>query len=64
MSNHLDFCKFGRTAEDFETKFKAAQSVLWMAKEYAEAGGSHGTEMATFKAALEIMELDEEDLTR
>lgn len=33
----------------------AAQSILWMAKEYAEAGGSRGPEMRDYLAAKKVI---------
>lgn len=34
----------------------AAESVLWMAEEYAKAGGSGGPEMREFKSAVELID--------
>ncbi len=42
-------------AEELEAKLKAAQSVMWMAEAYAEAGGSHGIEMSEFSAVKEVL---------
>lgn len=38
-----------------ERQLKAAKSILWMAQEYAEAGGSRGPEMREYKKACEII---------
>lgn len=33
----------------------AARSILWMARAYAEGGGSNGPEMQDYEAAVEII---------
>lgn len=43
-------------AEELERKLNAALSVMWMAKEHAEAGGSGGPEMRDYRAAEEILD--------
>lgn len=42
------------TAE-IEQLRSAAKSILWMAREYAEGGGSNGPEMQDYRAAAEII---------
>jgi hypothetical protein len=34
----------------------AAEGIMWMAENYAEAGGSGGIEMEDFRAAREVMQ--------
>ncbi len=50
-------------AEEMERKLIAAKSVLWMARRYAEAGGTQGPEMQTVRAALIALDMDDEDDT-
>lgn len=44
------------TAMEFKRLQEAARSILWMAREYAEAGGRRGPEMQDYEAAAAIIE--------
>lgn len=41
--------------ERYKRAYEAAKSLLWMAKEYAEAGGSDGPEMRDFEEAQRLI---------
>jgi uncharacterized coiled-coil DUF342 family protein len=45
-------------AKETDRLREAARSILWMAKEYAEAGGRGGPEMRDYEAAAEIIDAD------
>ena len=42
--------------EDLIEKLSNAESILWMAEKYAEAGGSGGPEMREFNDAMKVIE--------
>lgn len=41
-------------ASDINAVLRAAHSLAWMAKRYAEAGGTEGPEMREFEKAMDV----------
>lgn len=42
-------------APDLLTAAEAVQSIMWMAREYADGGGTHSIEMQEYIAALTVL---------
>jgi hypothetical protein len=49
-------------AEKFTKQLEATKGLLWMAKEYAEAGGDLGPEMRKLREACAVLEIDPESI--
>jgi hypothetical protein len=43
------------SVEGLVTALRAAESILWMAERYADAGGTHGIEMSEYEPAAALI---------